>query len=101
MIHLLNFFHFCKKIENEKGFKIVKIRSDHGGEFENELFDKFCFKNGISHTFTVPRTPQQNSVVEWKNHAIQEMICIMLNSYVLPKNFLGGSRQHGLSCFKS
>ena len=31
------FDKFCKKIQNEKGICISSIRSDHGGEFENDL----------------------------------------------------------------
>jgi hypothetical protein len=27
--------------------KILKVRSDHGGEFENEPFENFCEKLGI------------------------------------------------------
>jgi len=29
--------------------KILKVRSDHGGEFENEPFEAFCEKHGIIH----------------------------------------------------
>ena len=29
---------FCIKIQNEKGYGIACIRSDHGGEFENHAF---------------------------------------------------------------
>ena len=51
------FTDFCKLIQNQKSTSIVTIRSDHGGEFENELFSDFCNKNGIRHEFSVPRTP--------------------------------------------
>ena len=37
----------CKRLQNEKGVSIVKIRSDHGKEFKNVRFDSFCKKNGI------------------------------------------------------
>ena len=50
---------FVKKIENEKNLKVVKICSDHGGEFVNEDFEKFCLENGYSHNFSAPQTPQQ------------------------------------------
>jgi len=32
---LCNFF---KQVQNEKGISIIAIRSDHGGEFENDNF---------------------------------------------------------------
>ena len=35
----------CKRLQNEKGVLIVKIRSDHGMEFENARFESFCEKN--------------------------------------------------------
>ena len=47
--------------------KILKVRSDNGGEFENEPFEIFCEKHGIIHEFSSPRTPQKNGVVERKN----------------------------------
>ena len=31
----------CKRLQNEKGVPIVKIRSDHGKEFENAKFETF------------------------------------------------------------
>ena len=52
------FKKFAKLVQNEKDLKIKIIRSDHGGEFQNESFEKFCDKNGILHNFSAPRTPQ-------------------------------------------
>ncbi|CAJ2645568.1 unnamed protein product [Trifolium pratense] len=70
---------FCKQIQNEKGYTILKVRSDHGGEFENEPFENFCEKYGILHEFSSPRTPQQNGVVERKNRTLQEMARTMMH----------------------
>jgi len=52
------FFKFCKRIQNEKEVCITSIRSDHGGEFENESFHLFCEENEILHNFSIARTPQ-------------------------------------------
>ena len=49
------------------------IKTDHGGEFENQDFSSFCDDTGIKHTFSTPYTPQQNGVVERKNRSLQEM----------------------------
>jgi len=42
-------FHAFKKLakvlENEKSSKIISLRSDHGGEFQNEKFEHFCEKH--------------------------------------------------------
>jgi len=67
--------------------KIKSIRSDHGGEFQNESFEKFCEHHGISHNFSAPRTPQQNGVVERKNRSLEELARTMLNDNSLPKYF--------------
>ena len=57
----------------------MKVRSNHGGEFENEPFEAFCEKHGIVHEFSSPRIPQQNRVVERKNRSLQEMARNMLH----------------------
>ncbi|XP_024006852.1 uncharacterized protein LOC112083381 [Eutrema salsugineum] len=66
------------QLKNEKG-GIVQIRSDHGGEFQSEVFEQFCHSQGIRHQFSAPRTPQQNGVVERKNRTLQEMARAMLH----------------------
>src|SRR3954467_7432602 len=65
----------------------VSIRSDHGGEFENHLFEEFCGNHGINHNFSAPRTPQQNGVVERKNRVLEELGRTMINEHGLPKYF--------------
>jgi len=67
--------------------KIKVLRSDHGGEFQNELFENFCEENGIMHDFSTPSTPQQNGVVERKNRSLEELARTMLNEYDVPKYF--------------
>ena len=59
---------FCKKVQNENNYMISKIRSDHGGEFEN-----YARTYGYEHNFSTLRTPQQNEIVERKNRTPQEM----------------------------
>ena len=67
--------------------KIKVLRSDHGGEFQNELFGNFCEENIIMHNFSAPRTSQQNGVVESKNRSLEELARTMLNKYDVPKYF--------------
>ena len=66
LAHKNDVFHefstLCRKIQNEKGFIISCIRSDHGRKFENVEFEGFCDEHGIEHNFSAPRTPQQNGV---------------------------------------
>ena len=73
-------------IQNEKICRISTIKSDHGGEFQNERFDKFCENQGIKHNFSAPRTPQQNGVVERNNRSLEELTRMLLNATDLPKN---------------
>jgi len=81
------FKRFAKVIKNEKNCGISSIKSDHGGEFQDEKFDKFCSKLSIKHNFSTPRTPQQNGVVERKNRSLEELARMLLNETRLPKYF--------------
>ena len=52
----------CNRIRREQGAnigKIIRLRSDHGTEFENSSFSDFCDEEGIAHEFSAPITPQQ------------------------------------------
>jgi len=51
------FSRLCKRLQNEQELKIKQIRSDHGGEFENQEFQTYYKENGIHHNFSVSRTP--------------------------------------------
>ena len=62
---------FCTLVQNEKESKIISVKSDHGGEFENTFFKNFFDENGITHNFSCARTLQQNGVVERKNRTLQ------------------------------
>ena len=51
---LYTFIKHCKKVQNEKCLTLVNYKSDHGGEFENYVFEMFC--NGFGYNFSAPRT---------------------------------------------
>ena len=65
------FKRLARRLQNTKNCNIGSIRSDHGGEFQNEKFSKFCEKMGILHNFSALRTPQQNGVVERENSLLK------------------------------
>jgi transposase InsO family protein len=46
-----------KKIQIEQNCPIMRIRSDHGREFENARFEEFYHSYGIQHEFASPITP--------------------------------------------
>jgi len=67
----------------------VRIRSDHGREFENSKFEEFCRSYGIKQEFSSPIAPQHNGVVERKNRVIQEMARVMIHSKNLAQHLWG------------
>lgn len=77
----------CKKFSNEKNLTIIRIKSDHGEEFENFNSESFCLEEGIPHEFSSPVTLQQNRVVERKNCVLEEMARALLNSKGLAMHF--------------
>jgi len=81
------FKKLAKVLQNENGCCVKSIRSDHGGEFQNAKFERFCEKYGIQHSFLAPRTSQQNGVVERKNRSLEELARTMLNESKLLKYF--------------
>ncbi|MCH84114.1 copia-type polyprotein, partial [Trifolium medium] len=83
------FRELCLQVQNEKSTTVVKIRSDHGREFENGMFYEFCASEGIKHEFSSPITPQQNGIAERKNRTIQEAARVMLHAKQLPYHFWG------------
>jgi transposase InsO family protein len=48
-------------------------------KFKNTQIEDFLDEKGINHEFLTPYTPQQNGVVERKNHTLIEMTSIMLD----------------------
>ena len=54
------FLKWKAMIETQSGRKIKCLRTDNGGEYKNDLFQKICEENGIVRHFIVKNTPQQN-----------------------------------------
>lgn len=82
-----NFKKFKALVEKESGLSIKAMRSDRGGEFTSNKFNKYCEDHGIRRPLTVPRSPQQNGVAERKNRTILNMVRSMLKSKKMPKEF--------------
>lgn len=84
----LMFSKICaREIQREKESCVIRIRSDHGKEFENQKFVEFCSSKGIKHEFSSPITPQQNGIVERKNRTIKESARAMIHAKKLPIYF--------------
>jgi len=80
------FKELCQRLQREKESVIVRIRSDHGNEFENVKFSEF-WSWGICHEFSSPITPQQNGVVKRNSKTLQESARVMLHAKTLPYHF--------------
>jgi hypothetical protein len=58
---------FKDLVETQSGKKIKVLRNDNGGEYVNHEIHNLFHEVGIQLQHTVPYTPQQNRVFEWKN----------------------------------
>jgi hypothetical protein len=56
-------------------------------EFKNTQVEDFLDEEGIKHEFSAPYTPQQNGVVERKNHTLIKMARTMLDEYKTSDQF--------------
>lgn len=56
------FKQFKAGVEKENGATIGTSRTDRGGEFTSQEFDKICVDNGIKRQLTASYTPRQNGV---------------------------------------
>ena len=61
---------FRKRVEKEKDFTILRIRSDRVSEFINHSFITYCEEHEIKHELSCPKTPQQTGVVKRKNRTL-------------------------------
>jgi transposase InsO family protein len=78
---------FVRRVQKEFGLPIKKVRSDNGTEFKNTQVEEFLDEEGIKHEFSTPYIPQQNGVVERKNHTLIDMARTMLDEYKTPNIF--------------
>jgi hypothetical protein len=59
-------------VENETGKRLKCLKSDNGSEYCSKEFDDYCSYHGIHREKIVPRTPQENGVLERMNMTIME-----------------------------
>ncbi|GJT12756.1 retrovirus-related pol polyprotein from transposon TNT 1-94 [Tanacetum coccineum] len=69
---------YLNKIQVGLNKTIRNIRTDNGTEFVNKDLTDYYERVGIFHQKTVPRTPQQNGIVERQNRTLVEAARIML-----------------------
>ena len=85
---------FKAEVENQLERKIKVVRFDRGGEYYGRCtesgrnpgpFAKFLENEGIVVQYTMPGTPQQNSVAERRNMMLMDMVRSMVSNTTLPK----------------
>jgi transposase InsO family protein len=84
------FEHFqslALRLKNEHHNCLKAICSDNGIAFRNASFDQFCVEHGVDQQFSALRVPQQNGVVERKNHTLVEMARTLLDEHKTPRRF--------------
>nr|GEV44566.1 hypothetical protein [Tanacetum cinerariifolium] len=69
---------FITQIQVGLNKTIRYVRTDNGTEFVNHTMTEYYERIGIVHQKTVPRTPQQNGVVERQNRTLVEAARTML-----------------------
>ncbi|GKE62618.1 retrovirus-related pol polyprotein from transposon TNT 1-94 [Tanacetum coccineum] len=69
---------FLKMIQVRLKVPVRRIKTYNGTEFFNQTLCEYYEKTGISHQTSVARSPQQNGVVERRNHTLIEAARTML-----------------------
>ena len=80
------FKEFKAEAKKQSGKFVKVLRSDGGGEYDSREFVDFCKQHGIKKQTTTRYTPQQNGVVERKNHTIMNMARSLLTARKLSKD---------------
>ncbi|GKD81686.1 retrovirus-related pol polyprotein from transposon TNT 1-94 [Tanacetum coccineum] len=70
--------NFLKQIQVGLNKTVRYIQTDNGTEFVNQVMSKYYKGVGIFHQKSIPRTPQQNGVVERRNRTLVEAARTML-----------------------
>ena len=76
------FKNWLLKVERLTEHKLKTIRSDNGGEYTSNSFERYLTDLGIDHQTTVPYSSQQNGVAE--NRTIVKRTIALMYSERLP-----------------
>jgi transposase InsO family protein len=93
------FKKFAKKAQNEFDYKIKKLRSDNGKEFDNTNIHEYCDESGIKHEVSATYTPQQNGVVDRKNKTLITLARTIIDEYNTPERFW--AKAVNIACYAS
>jgi hypothetical protein len=80
---------FQARSEGESGHKLLKLRTDRGGQFTSKQFVEYCVQEGVQQQLMASYSPQQNGVVERRNAMVVGAARIMMKDKGLPGWFWG------------
>ena len=63
--------HYLEMAERFTEQKLVRFRSDNGGEFNNNLLNEIFVAKDIVHEFSTTYTPQTNGIAERNNRTLK------------------------------
>lgn len=86
---LAAFSRSIARADLESGFRILRLRSDNGGEYVNDAFRTFVEEHGISVGPTRPYSLQSNGVTKRVNRSIVEGIRLLLFQSCTAKDLWG------------
>lgn len=69
---------------HQKGYKIMKLQTDNGGEYTSNAFKTHLQSLVVEHQPTMSYTPQQNGVSECANRTIAGRVRSMMSDAGLP-----------------
>jgi hypothetical protein len=76
-------------VEAECGRKLRVLCTDNSCEFTTVEFASYCADEGVQRPYSVPYSPQQNSVVEWRNERVVGMARALLKQRGMSAVFWG------------
>jgi transposase InsO family protein len=83
------FEEFVNWAERATGKKVLRLRSDHGSEYENGQMKAFCTNKGIAQEFANVYSPSQNGTAERINRSLLEIMRAIMFQSRLPSEMWG------------
>ena len=81
-------------VEEKTGLKVLFIRCDSGGEYDNEAFKAWAQRNGKTFERTAPHTSSQNGVAERYNGVLMDAVRAIMCHFNVPKDFWDYAMDH-------
>ncbi|GJT29034.1 retrovirus-related pol polyprotein from transposon TNT 1-94 [Tanacetum coccineum] len=78
---------FLRLVQRGLHTQVRTVRTDKGAKFLNKTLHAYFAQEGIKHQMSTDRTPEQNSVVERRNHTLVEAARTMLSAAKVPLFF--------------